>query len=90
MTAIILGVYGIYLVLVGARGNAPTLLSLVSQESQFLYWVLVLIVVAGLWESQSGQKLAKPFAALIVLGFLLKNQNWKQIATGAKQVLPAL
>lgn len=86
MGSILLIVYGLYLVMVGIRGNAPTLMQDVAQEGQFAYWIAVLLVVAAMWETQSGEKVAKPLAALIVVGFLLKNNNWQQIATNARNL----
>lgn len=87
MGSIVLIAYGLYLTMVGVRGNAPTLLADLAQEQQFVYWILVLMVVAGLWESPAGERIAKPFAALIVVGFLLKNNNWQTIVQNASQTL---
>lgn len=90
MSSILAIVYGFYFVLVGIRGNGPAFLAAVSQETQFLYWVIVLLVLAALWETDTGAELARPFAILIVVGFLLSNNNWKTIGTNAKAILPAL
>lgn len=72
--------------MVGIRGNAPQLMSDVAQEGQFAYWIVVLLVVSAMWETQTGEKVAKPLAALIVVGFLLRNNNWQQIATNARNL----
>ncbi len=90
MAAVMAMVYGFYLITVGVRGNAPSLLQDVTQEGQFLYWIVVLFVLAALWETDTGEEIAKPFAALIVIGFLLTNGNYATIATNAKAILPAL
>lgn len=90
MAAILLFIYGLYFLGVGVRGNAGQLLTDIEQEKQFLYWVVVLLVIAALWETDSGAMVARPFAALIVLGFLLKNNNWQTIANNAKAILPAI
>jgi hypothetical protein len=89
VTAILGIVYGVYLVLIGARGNAPAFLAALSQEGQFLYWLVVLLVVAALWETETGEQLAKPLAVLIAAGFLLR--NWSTIAANAAALrnLPA-
>lgn len=86
MGSIILIVYGLYFVVVGVRGNAPQLTEAIVQEGTFAYWVMVLLIVAAMWESQSGEKVAKPLALLIVVGFLLKNSNWQTIATNARNI----
>lgn len=87
MTAILAILYGAFLVMIGVRGNAIPFVNALSQEGQFIYWILVLLVVAALWESELGEGVAKPLVILILVGFLLK--NWTTIATNAKQVLPS-
>ena len=87
MPTLMLFVYGLYFILVGVHGNADELLTEVSQEKQFVYWLVAIFVVVGLWESPVGGKVAKPFAVLIVLGFLLSNSNYKTIMDNAKNVM---
>jgi hypothetical protein len=88
MTPVLLIVYSVYLVLVGVQGNAPCLFTQVEQEEQFIYWILVVLIVMALYDLNTG--LSKSFAVLIVLGFLLKDNKWQQIATNAKAVLQGL
>ena len=90
MLPVLLIIYGVYVVLVGAHGNAPALLNQLDQEKQFIYWSLVILVVMALWETNAGSKIAKPFALLIVIGFLLHNGNYQKIVAGAKTVFPGL
>lgn len=73
MSTILAITYGLYFVLVGVRGNAPKLLTAITDEKQFLLWIIVMLVVAGLWETQKGAEVARPLAILIVMGFLLRN-----------------
>lgn len=87
MPALLLIIYGIYLAAVGVRGNAPQLGDALSQEKTFAYWLIVLLVVGALWEFPAGGKVAKPLAALIVIGFLLKSNNWQTIATNARALV---
>lgn len=87
MNAILAIVYGVFLILVGARGNAGAFLGNLSQEGQFVYWLIVLLVLAALWETELGASVAKPLVILIIAGFLLR--NWSRLATNARQVLPA-
>jgi hypothetical protein len=88
MVAVLLLSYAVYLLLVGVNGNASCLFATVEGEQQFLYWMLVIFILMALWDVDS--QLAKPFVVLVVLGFLLKDSNWKTIANNAKQVLPGL
>lgn len=87
MGSLLLIAYGIYLTMVGVRGNAPELLNDLTDEAQFVDWIIVLLVVAGLWEFPAGERIAKPLAGLIVVGFLLKNNNWQTIAANAGNTL---
>lgn len=86
MTAILAILYGVYLVIVGVRGNALPFVNELSKEGQFVYWVLVLLVVAAFWETQRGAQIARPLAVLIVLGFLLK--NWQTLMHNARAAAP--
>lgn len=79
-------IYGIYFILVGVHGNATEFLTDITEEKQFLYWIVAIFVIVGLWESPVGEKVAKPFAVLIVLGFLLSNSNYKKILDNMKNV----
>ena len=80
--------YGVYFVLVGLHGNAPELLTDIQQEGQFLYWIVVLLVLAGLWQVDTGEEFTKPLIVLIIIGFLLHNNNYQQIAMNGKAILP--
>ena len=86
MNAILAILYGVFLTLVGVRGNGIRLAGALSQEGQFVYWVLVLLVVAALWETETGAQVARPLAFLIVVGFLLR--NWQTIANNARAAMP--
>lgn len=73
MGAIIALTFALYFILVGVRGNAPALFAELANEKQFLLWIIVMLVVAALWESENAEQVAKPLAALIVMGFLIRN-----------------
>lgn len=89
MAGILLFIYGLFFIGTGIQGNAPQLLTEIESEKQFLYWIVILLVIGALWETESGEKIARPFVVLIVLGFLLKNNNWQTIATNAKNLMSA-
>ena len=59
MVAILAVLYGVFVALVGVRGNAAQLAGNLSQEGQFVYWAAVLLVIAALWESAVGEQVAK-------------------------------
>lgn len=98
MEAVSLIVIGVYLFMVGIHGNGLALVNQLGQEKQFFYWIIAIVVIIALWESQEGEEVAKPFAALIVLGFLLssstvsgtKQANYISVGNGLKAVLPEL
>jgi hypothetical protein len=90
MLPVLLVLYAIYFLIVGIKGNASELLTQVEQEKQFIYFALVILIVMALWDTEAGAKIARPFAFLIVIGFLLHNDNWKTIATNAKASFPGL
>lgn len=94
MIAVVGLLYAVFLIVAGIEGNAPTVAHLIGQEGQFLYWVVVILVILALWDSNVAEELAKPLALLIVIGWLLhKNNgvdNWKTLADNTKALLPAL
>ena len=89
MGGLLLFMYGLYLLIVGVRGKAGDLLTQIEHEKQFVYWMVILLVLAALWETEEGEEIAKPFAALVVVGFLLKNDNWQTIAKNLTEILPS-
>lgn len=94
MLALVAILYGVFFVVAGVEGNAPTVAHLVGQEGQFLYWIVVILILLALWETDTGSEIAKPLAVLIVLGWLLHSingvPNYKTLGTNAKALLPAL
>lgn len=87
MVEIVLFAYGLYFILIGVNGNGPAFLSEISQEKQFAYWIVALFIIALLWESKTLTGLAKPFVALVVIGFLLKSNNYQLILNGFRNAL---
>jgi hypothetical protein len=96
MDAVLFTIGGLYLIMVGVHGNAMPFFSAVAGEQEFLYWVVAIFVITALWESPYGAQIARPLAALVVMGFLLSQnssagqRNYALIGSGLKQVLPAL
>ena len=94
MLAIVSILYGVYFIVSGIQGNAPTAAHMLGQEGQFVYWIIVLMVLMALWETSVGAELARPLAVLIVLGWLLHQingvPNYKTLGDNAKALLPAL
>lgn len=79
MGTILTILYGIYFIMVGIEGNADEFFTDITQETQFIYWLIAFFIIAGLWESPVAEKVAKPMALLIVIGFLLSNNNYTTI-----------
>ena len=74
MPALIIGLYGIYLLMVGVSGNAKTLQQYASADAAgFLPWAVSLGVIAVLYEIPETKRLAGPFLLLAALAFVLRN-----------------
>lgn len=83
MNAILLGVFGLYLIGVGFAGNADALAEQVKADAPgFVPWAFSLAVIMVLAENENTEKFAKPFLALLVLNFALR--NWGTIASQTK------
>jgi hypothetical protein len=94
MESVLFIVMGLYLTIVGIRGNASALFNQVLTEKEFIYWIVAIVVVLALWETPVGEEVAKPLAGLLVLGFLVSNttgtgRNYVLIGHGISQVLGA-
>ncbi len=88
MSSLIGVLYGVYFVLVGLRGNAPEFITAIEGEGQFIYWLVILLVLSGLWQVDTGEEFTKPFIVLLIVGFLLHNGNGMTMIANAKQVIP--
>lgn len=71
MSSAILGLYGVFVVLVAYHGNSSALLASVSQEKAFVPWVIVILVLASLEANSATHKFVAPFAALAIITFLV-------------------
>ena len=74
MNGITIGIYGLYLVLVGLNGNAGQLAGKVQDDApKFLPWVVAIVVLAFVnSSSEAGRKVTGPFIALLIIAFVLK------------------
>ena len=83
MNALLLGIIGLYLVGVGFAGNADGLAAEVKADVPgFVPWAFALAVILVLAENENTEKFAKPFLALLLLNFALR--NWGTIASQTK------
>src|ERR1700754_928388 len=70
----LIGLYGIYLIFVGYKGNHQALFQMLSQDGKgFLPWLIVVIVLGTAYRSDTLKPVVKPFIALAILSFVLKN-----------------
>jgi hypothetical protein len=86
MSSLIGVTYGIYLVLVGLRGNGPEFIAEIQKEGQFIYWIAVIFILAAIWKIDTGEEFTKPLIALIVIGFLISGGNGVTIINNAKHL----
>lgn len=74
MNGLIVGVYGIYLILAGLKGNAGEVAQNVQNDApKFLPWIVAIFVLAFVnGSSETGRKITGPFIFLLILSFVLK------------------
>lgn len=76
MNGLILGLYGIYLVVIGITGKSEALqLKLQEDMPKFIPWALAIVVLVILAQSEATAKLVKPFVGLLILNFVLVNYS---------------
>jgi hypothetical protein len=70
----LVGLYALYLIFVGVNGNAQPLFTQAESDAKgFAPWLLSIIVLKALYESDTLRPAVKPFIGLACLTFVLKN-----------------
>ncbi len=72
----LIGLYGLYLIFVGYKGNHVALFQALSQDGPgFVPWLISVVVLGTAYRSDTLRPVVKPFIALAILAFVLKNWN---------------
>ncbi len=70
----LVGIYAIYLMFVGVKGNASALFSDIGNDAKgFAPWLIAILVLRAAYNSDALRPVVKPFITLAVLTFVLKN-----------------
>ncbi len=90
MDEIFLGLFGFWMVAVGAEGNGAQAACLVTGSmSGYVPWLIALIIIAAIAEiPDGGRDVATGFLILVTAAFLLK--NWNAIKTETQNTLKAI
>lgn len=84
----LIGIYALYCIMVGVKGNASTLYTNVMSDGVgFIPWVVAILILRALYNVKGLQPFVKPFVGLAVLTFVLK--NYSTMAGQLNQILPA-
>lgn len=87
MTSLFLGLYGVYLIAVGIAGNANQLAAFVGEDAKgYAPWILAIVLIALLNESETTKPLVWPFVGLLALNFFLRNAD--NIGAELKTLMP--
>lgn len=74
MSALFIGLYGIYFLMVGLNGNYKEVTEALGEDTPgYMVWLFVIIVLAALYSTNSTKDMVKPFIVLLVLNFVLRN-----------------
>lgn len=74
MTSLFVGLYGLYLIIVGGRGNAGYLVEYLRDDARgYVPWLMSIIVISILTEYNTTRDLVKPIIGLLMLNFALRN-----------------
>lgn len=72
----LVGLYALYFIFVGVNGNAtPMATAMESDAKGFAPWLLAIIVLKALSTSDTLEPMIKPFIALALVTFTLKNYD---------------
>ncbi|MHB1222379.1 MAG: hypothetical protein ACYC0J_10325 [Gammaproteobacteria bacterium] len=70
----LIGLYGLYLVFVGFKGNAPELTDNIKKDGPgFFPWLVALAVLWFFYKNEKTHQIGVAFAWLVGIGFVLKN-----------------
>jgi hypothetical protein len=76
MTSLLIGIYGLYMIAVGVKGNTSTLVSYVDADAAgFVPWLVVVIVLLALYDVPELQGFAEAFAVLVVLSLIVSQRS---------------
>jgi len=74
VNGLILGLYGVFLVIVGIQGKSDLLIQEVDKDMPgFIPWALAIVALIVLAQTEATEKLVKPFIGLLILNFVLMN-----------------
>lgn len=80
MNAFVVGLYGLFFIMVGAKRNEIRLIDEIKTDvNGFVPWAIAIAVLAALSEYEETNKLVKPFVALLILNFVLVNYDTMRI-----------
>jgi hypothetical protein len=84
----LVGLYGLYFILVGYQGNAKALMANIQEDGKsFVPWILAILVLRAMYSSETLRPMVKPFIVLAALTFVLR--NYATVAGQLNQLLPA-
>jgi len=72
----LVGLYAIYLILIGVKGNSEKAYKLINRDGKgFLVWIVTIIILRSLYGVQKLRPLATTLIALSLLTFTLLNYD---------------
>lgn len=72
----LVGLYGLFLIFVGSKGNASQLQTELSQDVKgFSAWLIAILVLRAMYAIESVRPVVKPFMYLAILTFFLRNYD---------------
>ncbi len=74
MNGLILGMYGLFLIAVGLRGNTDALMTEAEKDAPaFIPWALAIAALAVMNNYETSRPIVRPFIVLLILNFVLLN-----------------
>jgi hypothetical protein len=76
MTSFMLGLYGLYFIAVGVKGNTSKLVSMVQGDAAgFVPWLVIVAVLDAAYEVPALRNTTEAFAVLIAAGYLFGQRS---------------
>ncbi len=74
MTGALVGIYGVYFILVAYNGNAKKFFKNIETDIKgYALWIFMILILGALYENETTRPVVKPFITLAVLSFIVMN-----------------
>jgi hypothetical protein len=81
----LVGLFALYFIFVGIKGNAKTLANNAQSDGrEFMVWILAIIILRAMYQSEKARPVVGAFSALVLTSFFI--MNYKTVASELNKI----